>query len=346
MKLMVTGGAGFVGSALIRAVIASRPEDTVLNFDKLTYAGNLDNVASVAASPNYRFIQGDITNAAAVEKAFRGFAPDAVVHLAAESHVDRSVVSSVPTFETNLRGTVTLLEAVRRHETPRFVHVSTGEVYGTLDPSDEAHENYPLRPGSPYSSSKAGSDLLALSYFRSYGMNVNITRASNNYGPFQFPEQFIPFMISNALENKTLPLYGDGLQTKDWLYVDDHCRAILAVLENGRAGEVYNVGGTGPLTNLAVAKMILQATGRPEGLLRSMGDGAGPEKRYALNSEKLKRETGWRPRVSFEEGLERTIAWYQANHNWLARLKSGEYMQFLSASYPARLPELTSKSAH
>jgi dTDP-glucose 4,6-dehydratase len=259
--------------------------------------------------------------------------PDAIVHFAAESHVDRSILSPSASFETNLRGTFTLLEAVRKRKVPRFVHVSTDEVYGSLEEPHEADENYPLKPSSPYSASKAGSDLLALSYFTTFKSPVVVTRASNNYGPYQFPEKLIPLMISNALEDKPLPIYGDGKQVRDWLYVDDHCRAILAVLSRGREGEVYNVGGSRSLPNIDVVRMILNAVGRPDTLMRTVTDRPGHDRRYALTSEKLERETGWTPQVPFEEGLQFTVDWYRNNREWVNRVKTGEYQEFYAANY-------------
>jgi dTDP-glucose 4,6-dehydratase len=259
--------------------------------------------------------------------------PDAIVHFAAESHVDRSILSPSASFETNLRGTFTLLEAVRKRKVARFVHVSTDEVYGSLEEPHEADENYPLKPSSPYSASKAGSDLLALSYFTTFKSPVVVTRASNNYGPYQFPEKLIPLMISNALEDKPLPIYGDGMQVRDWLYVDDHCRAILAVLSKGREGEVYNVGGSRSLPNIDVVRMILNAVGRPDSLMRTVTDRPGHDRRYALTSEKLERETGWAPQVPFEEGLQFTVDWYRKNREWVNRVKTGEYQDFYAANY-------------
>jgi dTDP-glucose 4,6-dehydratase len=239
-------------------------------------------------------------------------------------------------FETNLRGTFTLLEAARLHKTPRFLHVSTDEVYGSIDAPQDADENYPLRASSPYSASKAGSDLLALSYFTTYKMPVLVTRASNNYGPYQFPEKLIPLMISNAFEDKSLPIYGDGMQIRDWLYVDDHCRAILAVIERGREGQVYNIGGSRALPNVEVVRKILSATGKPESLMTTVTDRPGHDRRYALSSEKLMRETAWAPQVPFEEGLRETIEWYRANPGWIARVKSGEYQNYYQSNYANR----------
>lgn len=332
MKLIVTGGAGFIGSAFVRMLVAAGTA-RVVNLDKLTYAGNLDNLTPVADSPNYRFVRGDITDAELINTLIDEEDPDAIVHFAAESHVDRSILSPAASFETNLRGTFTLVEAVRQRKIPRYVHVSTDEVYGSLEEPLEADESYPLRPSSPYSASKAGSDLLALSYFTTYKSPVLVTRASNNYGPYQFPEKLIPLMISNALEDKPLPIYGDGMQVRDWLYVDDHCRAILAVLQKGREGEVYNVGGSRALPNRDVVQMILKATGKPDSLMTTVTDRPGHDRRYALTSEKLEHETGWSAQVPFEDGLQSTIDWYRRNRDWVARVKSGEYQEFYKLNY-------------
>src|SRR6266849_6225992 len=256
MRILVTGGAGFIGSAFIRLAVEQTDLD-IVNLDKLTYAGNLENLASIADHPRYRFVKGDIADREAVERVFAESRPEAIVNFAAESHVDRSIFEPGPVFETNLRGTFTLLEIAREHRLGRFVHVSTDEVYGSLDPPHEADEQYPLNPSSPYSAAKAGSDLLALAYFRTYKLPVLVTRASNNYGPYQFPEKLIPLMISNALEDRPLPVYGDGLQVRDWLYVEDHCRALVGILEKGRDGEIYNIGGNRSLTNKSVVERIL-----------------------------------------------------------------------------------------
>ena len=341
MKFLVTGGAGFIGSAFLRMLLGSAPsgssrECTVINLDKLTYAGNLENLAPIVTDERYRFVHGDICDAKLVEALIAETRPDAIVNFAAESHVDRSILSPAPVFETNLRGTFTLLEAARLHKTPRFLHVSTDEVYGSIDAPQDADENYPLRASSPYSASKAGSDLLALSYFTTYKMPVLVTRASNNYGPYQFPEKLIPLMISNAFEDKSLPIYGDGMQIRDWLYVDDHCRAILAVIERGREGQVYNIGGSRALPNVEVVRKILSATGKPESLMTTVTDRPGHDRRYALSSEKLMRETGWAAQVPFEEGLWETIEWYRANPGWIARVKSGEYQNYYQSNYANR----------
>ncbi len=336
MKLLVTGGAGFIGSAFVRLALGTQPGVEVCVLDKLTYAGNLENLEPVAGDPRYRFVRGDICDAETVRRVFEEFQPDAVVHFAAESHVDRSILEPDPVFETNLRGTYTLLEAARARPVGRFLHVSTDEVYGSIEPPAEADEAFPLRPSSPYSASKAGSDLLALSYHTTYGVPVTVTRASNNYGPYQFPEKLIPLMIANALADEPLPVYGDGLHVRDWLYVDDHCRALLALLERGRAGEIYNIGGNCSLPNIEVVRRILAATGKPESLIQHVKDRPGHDRRYALDSAKIRAHTGWRPEVDFETGLAETIRWYQEHEDWVRRVQTGEYRDYYQRNYGGR----------
>jgi dTDP-glucose 4,6-dehydratase len=336
MKWLVTGGAGFIGSCFVRTALSEGWAERIINLDKLTYAGNIENLEPVAHHPAYRFVQADICDADVMEELFAREAPDAVIHFAAESHVDRSIHSPAPAIYTNLNGTFTLLEAARRSKVARFVHVSTDEVYGSIEPPHEADENYPLRASSPYSASKAGSDLLALSYFTTYKLNVSVTRASNNYGPYQFPEKLIPLMISNALDDKPLPVYGDGQQIRDWLYVEDHCRAIRSVLEKGAPGEIYNIGGNCSLPNLEVVRRILRATGKPETLVTRVVDRPGHDRRYALSSAKLTRETGWEPAMSFNRGLEATVDWYRHNTQWTRHVKSGEYRRFYELNYSNR----------
>jgi dTDP-glucose 4,6-dehydratase len=337
MKFLVTGGAGFIGSAFVRMLLQDDAKASgVINLDKLTYAGNLENLLPVADDSRYQFVHGDIGDAKLVNALVADTRPDVIVNFAAESHVDRSILSPAPVIETNIRGTFTLLEAARAHKTPRFLHVSTDEVYGDVDAPREAVESDPLCPSSPYSASKAGSDLLALSYCRTFHMPVVVTRASNNYGPYQFPEKLIPLMITNALDGKPLPIYGDGMQIRDWLFVEDHCRAILAVIERGRDGEVYNIGGSRALPNVDVVKKILAAVGQPLSLMQTVKDRPGHDRRYALSSEKLTRETGWEPMMPFEEGLQSTIDWYRENPSWIARVKSGEYQHFYESNYACR----------
>jgi len=346
MKILVTGGAGFIGSAFVRLMLASDSSTRILNLDKLTYAGNLENLESVASHPGHRFVSGDICDAVLLSRLLEEEKPEAVVHFAAESHVDRSIFTPGPVFESNLRGTFTLLEAARAHRLPRFLHVSTDEVYGSLEAPVEATEDSPLNPSSPYAASKAGSDLLARSYFLTYGTPVVITRASNNYGPYQFPEKLIPLMISNALEGRPLPVYGDGLQVRDWLYVDDHCRALRSLLEKGREGEIYNIGGSRSLPNLELVRKIAAATGVPVSRITHVVDRPGHDRRYALSSRKVMQETGWRPEVAFEDGLARTVDWYRANAGWVARVKSGEYRSYYQRNYLDREHELRDARRH
>src|SRR5713101_3588268 len=319
MKLFVTGGAGFIGSNFIRHVLSVRKNCAVVNYDKLTYAGNLANLDSVAKNPGYRFVKGDICDAAAVEAAMRGC--DAVVHFAAESHVDRSIYDPTPVIQTNVTGTFTLLEVARKLAVSRFVHISTDEVYGDIAPGAFANEDSPLQPSSPYSASKAGSDLLVRSYVRTYKFPALLTRSSNNYGPYQFPEKFLPLMITNALNDKPLPIYGDGKQQRDWLHVEDNCRGILAVLERGRIGEVYNIGGLDVEENLTIARTLLRLTGKTETLLSYVKDRPGHDRRYALHCDKMEKDLGWKPAVPLEEGLQQTIDWYKANGKWMAGVR-------------------------
>jgi dTDP-glucose 4,6-dehydratase len=345
MKLLVTGGAGFIGSAFIRLALQSRADLQIVNVDKLTYAGNLDNLASVAGNRRYELVLADICDPQAIEPVFRSSRVDAVVHFAAESHVDRSILAPDAAVQTNFYGTFVLLDAARRAGVQRFIHVSTDEVYGSLEAPLEADELFPLNPSSAYSSSKAGADLLALSYFKTYRLPVIVTRASNNYGPYQFPEKLIPLMISNALHDLPLPMYGDGAQVRDWLYVEDHCRALLSVLDRGRPGEIYNVGGNCALPNSEVIHRILRITGRPDSLLRRVQDRPGHDRRYALSSEKVMTETGWRPAVNFDDGLELTIAWYRENTEWVTRVRNGAYREFYSLNYEQRGDALRSMRA-
>jgi len=335
MKILVTGGAGFIGSAFVRMTVAET-DYRVVNLDQLTYAGNLENLASVDGGDRYRFVHGDICDEGLVQSVLSDEKPDAIVHFAAESHVDRSILSPKPVIRTNLHGTFTLLDAARRQGIGRFVHVSTDEVYGSLEAPLEATEEFPLNASSPYSASKAGSDLLARSYFVTYKLPVVITRASNNYGPYQFPEKLIPLMIANAFADQPLPVYGDGMQVRDWLYVDDHCRGILAVLRKGRDGQIYNIGGNRSLPNMEVVRQVLALTGKPESLIQYVTDRPGHDRRYALSSQKLTGQTGWQPLVDFDTGLARTIEWYRGNSAWVARVRSGEYRTYYERNYGNR----------
>jgi len=334
MKIFVTGGAGFIGSNFIRHILGIGKDLAVVNYDKLTYAGNLANLESVADNPNYEFVKGDICDAAAVEAAMRGC--DAVIHFAAESHVDRSIYEPAPVIQTNVTGTFILLEVARKILVSRFVHVSTDEVYGDISAGAFADEMSPLQPSSPYSASKAGADLLVRSYVRTYRFPAVITRSSNNYGPYQFPEKFVPLMISNALSNKALPVYGDGRQQRDWLHVEDNCRGILTVLEKGKIGEVYNIGGLGVEENLTMARRILELTGKPESLLSYVQDRPGHDRRYALNCEKIQTELGWKPLISLEDGLRQTINWYKNDEQWLDGVRGGEYLSYYEKYYENR----------
>jgi len=334
MKIFATGGAGFIGSNFIRYVLKTGKDFSVVNYDKLTYPGNLSNLDSVADNPNYEFVKGDICDAAAVETAMRGC--DAVIHFAAESHVDRSIYEPAPVIQTNVTGSFILLEVARKIPVSRFVHVSTDEVYGDIPPGAFADETFPLQPSSPYSASKAAADLLVRSYVRTYKFPAVITRSSNNYGPYQFPEKFVPLMITNALGDKALPVYGDGRQQRDWLHVEDNCRGILSVLEKGKIGEVYNIGGLDLEENLTLVRRILNLTGKPESLVSYVQDRPGHDRRYALNCKKIEAELGWRPAISMEDGLRRTIDWYKSNLRWVDGVRSREYLSYYEKYYENR----------
>ena len=340
MKIFVTGGAGFIGSNFIRYVLGLEKGHTIVNYDKLTYAGNLANLQSIASRPNYSFVRGDICDGAAVEAAMAGC--DAVVHFAAESHVDRSIYEPAPVIETNVTGTFILLQLARKLEVRRFVHISTDEVYGDIPHGVFSDEDSHLRPSSPYSASKAAGDLLVRSYVRTYGFPALITRSSNNYGPYQFPEKFLPLMITNALDGKSLPIYGDGKQQRDWLHVEDNCRGIMAVLEKGRIGEVYNIGGLDVEENIALAQRLLRLLGKSPSLLTYVKDRPGHDRRYALSCKKMEQELAWRPQVSLEEGLQQTIEWYRANTAWLENVRDGAYSSYYEKYYENRESSLES----
>ena len=330
MKLLVTGGCGFIGSAFVRLALGRGA--TVVNLDKLTYAGNPENVADVADHPGYRFVHADIADADAVADAIRG--ADAVVNFAAESHVDRSILSPADFITTDVVGTAVLLDAARTADVGRFVQVSTDEVYGSIQ-SGAFRETDPLAPSSPYSASKAGGDLQVLAWHRTFGLDAVITRGSNTFGPRQYPEKLIPLFVTNALDGLELPVYGDGMQVRDWIYVEDHCEGIWTVLDQGVAGEVYNVGGGNEEPNLEITRRILELTGRDGSLVRHVADRPGHDRRYALDTNRL-RGLGWEPRHSFEEALAATVAWYGDNRAWWEPIKSGEYRRYYEEQYGAR----------
>lgn len=308
-KVLVTGGAGFIGSNFIKLMLSRHEDIHIINFDALTYAANLDNLKDIEGDDRYRFVKGDITNAVDVQKVVSEC--EAVVHFAAETHVDRSISDPSVFVNTNVMGTFFLLEAAMRVGIKKFVHVSTDEVYGSLGPKGYFTEKTPLSPNSPYSASKTGSDLLVRSYFETYKFPTIITRCSNNYGPYQFTEKLIPLMITNALADKKLPVYGDGMNVRDWLYVEDHCLAIDTVLQKGLPGEVYNIGGNNEWHNIDIVKLILKELGKPESLIEYVTDRLGHDRRYAIDSTKIKDELGWIPSVDFEQGIKQTISWYK-----------------------------------
>ncbi|MBU1043058.1 MAG: dTDP-glucose 4,6-dehydratase [Candidatus Omnitrophica bacterium] len=319
--ILVTGGAGFIGSNFIYFMLNKYMDYKIINFDALTYAGNINNLKSIENDPRYKFIKGDITLAKDVGAAMKDV--DCVVHFAAESHVDRSITGPEIFTVTNVLGTQILLDHAKANNIKKFVHVSTDEVYGSLGKTGLFTEQTPLSPNSPYSASKAGSDLLVRSYFETYGFPAVITRCSNNYGPYQFPEKLIPLMISNAQQDKPLPVYGDGMNVRDWLYVEDHCRAIDVVLHKGTPGEVYNIGGNNEWHNIDIVKLILKELRKPESLIQFVEDRLGHDRRYAIDSGKIKNKLGWEPKVKFEQGIKKTIQWYIDNLEWISRVKSG-----------------------
>jgi dTDP-glucose 4,6-dehydratase len=324
LRLLVTGGAGFIGSNFIHYMRRKRPSYLLVNVDSLTYAGNLDNLSGVETSEAYRFVEADISDLAVMEPLFKeNF--DVIINFAAESHVDRSIEDPGTFVRTNVGGTQTLLDLARKYKVPKFLQISTDEVYGTLGEEGLFNEETPLLPNSPYSASKAGADMLVRAYHETYGMHVNITRCSNNYGPYQFPEKLIPLMITRALRNEPLPVYGDGLNIRDWLHVEDHCRAVDLVLHHGRKGEVYNVGGNNERTNLQVVETILRELGKPESLIRHVEDRLGHDRRYAIDATKIRNELGWQPQYDYDSGIKQTIQWYLANPDWLKRIATGEY---------------------
>ena len=331
MKIVVTGGAGFIGSNFARHVLATHPGDEVVVFDKLTYAGNLDNLRELAADPRYAFVRGDICDAVAVAGVAAG--ADAVVNFAAETHVDRSISGPEDFIRTDVLGTHVLLEALRASGTARYLQVSTDEVYGDVG-SGSSRESDPLRPSSPYSASKAAADLMVLAYRRTFGSPVLITRSSNNYGPYQYPEKLVPLFITNLLEGEPLPVYGDGRNVRDWLYVEDNCRAIDLVLREGLDGEVYNIGGGEEVANIDLTRALLRALGQGDEMIHWVSDRAGHDRRYSVDCSRV-RALGWAPQVPFAEGLARTVAWYRDHHAWWEKIKSGDWQRYYAQQYGA-----------
>jgi dTDP-glucose 4,6-dehydratase len=333
--ILATGGCGFIGSNFVRYMLRNY-DYTVINVDKLSYAGNLENLSDVSDHPKYEFVKGDIADKALIDDlASKGV--DVVINFAAESHVDRSIEDPRVFIETNVLGTQVLLEAARKHGISRFIQISTDEVYGSLGPTGAFTEITPLAPNSPYSASKTAADLLVRAYCKTYGLATIITRCSNNYGPYQFPEKLIPLMISNALEDKPLPVYGDGMNVRDWIYVEDHCRAIDVITHRGREGEVYNIGASNEVPNLEIVKTILSRLNKPESLIKFVEDRPGHDRRYAIDSTKLRNELGWDITYSFEDAMDLTIRWYVQNQDWWRKVKSGEYLSYYERMYGYRL---------
>jgi dTDP-glucose 4,6-dehydratase len=332
VRLLVTGGAGFIGSNFVREMLAGAPDCHIQVLDKLTYAGNLENLAGVEKNPRFKFLQGDICDPEPLGSMLKS-GVDAVINFAAESHVDRSILDASEFARTNISGTLNLLQAARKAGVSRFLQVSTDEVYGSLGPSGAFTETTPLAPNSPYAASKASADLLARSFFVTYGYPCLITRCSNNYGPYQFPEKLIPLLITNAVADKSLPIYGDGLYTRDWIHVMDHCRALECVLRKGKPGEVYNIGARQEKTNLEIVRLILHSLGKDESLITYVADRPGHDRRYAIDSAKIEKELGWKPAMVFEKGMRQTIEWYLENPAWVEHVKSGAYRSYYEHMY-------------
>lgn len=335
-KILVTGGAGFIGSNYINHILSIRDDYEIINLDKLTYAGNLENLKPSEGKKNYHFVKGDITNNELVDYLFNKYSIKYVINFAAESHVDRSILGSEVFYRTNVIGTNVLLEAARRYEAEKFLQISTDEVYGSLGATGLFTEQTPLSPNSPYSSSKAAADMAALSFHHTYGLPVVITRCSNNYGQLQFPEKLIPLMIINTLNDKKLPVYGDGLNVRDWIYVVDHNKAADLVFEKGKPGEVYNIGASREMTNIEIIKLILKKLGKGEELIEYVKDRLGHDRRYAIDSSKIQNELGWKPAVEFEQAISYTIDWYLQHKSWWERIISGEYQKYYELQYKNR----------
>lgn len=336
MKLLVTGGAGFIGSNFVLYMLKKYPDFQIVNVDALTYAGNLENLKSIENNPNHVFVKADILDAAKMDELI-GQGVDVVVNFAAESHVDRSIMEPDVFVKTNILGTQVLLDAAKKYGISKFVQVSTDEVYGTLGETGLFSETTPLAPNSPYSASKTGGDLLVRAYHETFGLPVNITRCSNNYGPYQFPEKLIPLIISKGLADEMLPIYGDGLNVRDWLYVEDHCSAIDLVIHKGISGEVYNIGGNNERTNIQIVETILEALDKPKSLITYVADRPGHDRRYAIDATKIRNELGWKPKYHFETGIQKTINWYLEHKDWWIRIQSGAYQQYYEKQYGGRL---------
>lgn len=339
MTIIVTGGAGFIGSNFIFYILEKHPDYRIVCLDKLTYAGNLSTLKPVMDNPNFRFVKLDICDKEGVDKLFGEEKPDIVVNFAAESHVDRSIENPQVFLETNIIGTSVLMDACKKHKVKRFHQVSTDEVYGDL-PLDRPdlffHEDTPLHTSSPYSSSKAAADLLVMAYHRTYGLPISISRCSNNYGPYQFPEKLIPLMIANCLANKPLPVYGEGINVRDWLYVEDHCKAIDLIIHKGKVGEIYNIGGHNEMRNIDIVKLILKELGKDESLIKFVEDRKGHDQRYAIDPTKIHNELGWLPETKFKDGIKKTIRWYLDNKPWWKEIVSGEYQNYYKKMYESK----------
>ncbi|MBI3194451.1 MAG: dTDP-glucose 4,6-dehydratase [Ignavibacteriae bacterium] len=336
MTILVTGGCGFIGSNFVRYMLERHPDYSIINFDALTYAGNLENLAGIENNPQYHFFKGDICKKEDVLSAVKKFGIDTIVNFAAESHVDRSILGPAVFVQTNVAGTGILLDVARETGIKKFLQVSTDEVYGSLGAEGKFSETTPLHPNSPYAASKTSADLLALAYEHTFGLPVVVTRCSNNYGPYQFPEKLLPLMIANALENKPLPVYGKGLNVRDWLYVNDHCAAIDVALHQGKIGEVYNIGGNNEWKNIDIVKLLLKELGKPESLITYVKDRPGHDLRYAIDATKIQTELGWSPSITFEQGIRMTIDWYLKNESWWRRVMSGEYKEYYRKMYDER----------
>jgi dTDP-glucose 4,6-dehydratase len=336
MKILVTGGAGFIGSSFVRYVLRTQPGVEIINYDLLTYAGNLRNLEEVASDSRYRFVRGDIADNDSVRAVFEDHRVDAVVNFAAETHVDRSIEDSTPFVRSNIVGTQCLLDNARRFRVSRFVQISTDEVYGSLGPEGAFREDTPIDPSSPYSASKAGADILVLSYFRTHKFPIVITRCTNNYGPYQFPEKLIPVLIANAMSDRSLPIYGDGLNVREWIFADEHSRAVWLALSRGRDGEVYNIGSGQEKTNLEVVRGVLKLLGKPESLITYVKDRPGHDRRYAMDCSKIRREWGWQSEMEFSEGLAQTIEWYKSHQDWMHEIKDASYLSYYDRMYTHR----------